>query len=76
MSIKLRVLGPNQTELDTGRATIFFSYETPVAALVPGRGFIRTDRYWSVTTSRHINRWLSGADAEEVAQSELDGLLD
>jgi hypothetical protein len=36
---------------------LFLHYGTPVAAHIPGRGFIRTAKKWSVTTSRHINEW-------------------
>ena len=39
---------------------VFLSYGTPVAAFVPGRGYVATDRKYSVTTSRHVNRYLDG----------------
>lgn len=38
---------------------VFFSYSTPVAAIMDGIGIgVRTDAYHSVTTSRHVNTWL------------------
>lgn len=75
--MKLKVIGPNQTELNFRDDTqVFFSYETPVAAFVPGRGFLRTDFKWSVTTSKHITRWLNGANSTSVPQSELDDLIE
>lgn len=73
--MKLRQIGPNQTELYVGDTVVFFSYETPVAALVPGRGYLRTDQKWSATTSKHINRWLEGVNATLVPQAELDALI-
>lgn len=73
--MKLKPIGSNMTELETEKATILFSYSTPVAACMKdGSGFVRTDRRWSVTTSRHINKWLRGAQAKEVPQAELDDL--
>lgn len=74
--MKLKLIGPNQTELHLGDSlVVFFSYETPVAAFVPGRGFLRTDYKWSVTTSKHINHWLNSANAESVPQFELNELV-
>jgi len=75
--MKLRQVGPNQTEIETITGnTVFFSYNTPVAAcLNDGRGFIRTNKKWSTTTSKHINRWLNGANAVEVNQEILDALV-
>jgi len=69
---------------------VLFSYETPVAAWCSDKtrldtetasalaafptNFIRTREKFSVTTTRHINSWLSGARALEVPQSILDNL--
>lgn len=69
----VRSLGSNQTQVTTGSDTrILFSYETPVAAFVPGRGYLKTRRQFSRTTSKHINQWLSGEEAQIVDQEELD----
>lgn len=71
--MELTPLGPNKTELELPSGVrILFSYRTPVAAWIPGRGFVRTDQHWSVTTSKHINQWLGGVPAESVPQAELD----
>lgn len=73
--MNIKQLKANQTELHTSDgAIIFFSYNTPVAAQLPGGGFIRTNKKWSVTTSKHINQWLGGVKAEEVDQSVLDAM--
>jgi len=72
--MKLKPIASNQTELTVGEHTVLFSYETPVAAWTPD-GAIRTSKKWSVTTSRHINQWLRGAQAREVDQSVLDNLV-
>ena len=75
ISMKLKTLGKNQTEvtLPSG-SVVFFSYNTPVAARLAQGGFVRTSKKWSVTTSRHINQWLNGATAAEVAQEVLDSM--
>jgi hypothetical protein len=57
---------------------VLFSYSTPVAALVPGKGWIRTEQFYSVTTSKHINRWLAencGGEVATVPQWEVDQLV-
>lgn len=53
--------------------SILVSYETPVAAYVPGVGMVRTEEFWSVTTSKHIGLW-GARDAKRVSQSYLDKL--
>ena len=65
-------------EEETADARIFFSYRTPVAAYVFGRGFVRSEDFFSVTTSRHINKWI-GTDSktdttEKVSQDFLNSL--
>ena len=76
--MKLNKLGPNKTELQLADGTVvFFSYKTPVAALIPGEGWVRTDEKYSVTTSKHINQWLAENNAEfvdTVNQHRLDAL--
>lgn len=74
--MKLNPIAANQTVLELESGTeILFSYKTPVAAFIPGRGYIKTDCRWSVTTSKHITQYLAGAKAETVPQAELDSML-
>ena len=72
--MNLQPIGSNQTEITTSNARILFSYKTPVAAFVDGAAY-RTEKKWSVTTSRHINQWLDGRIAAEMPQSFFDKLL-
>ena len=37
-------------------------------------GYERTSKKWSVTTSRHINKWLDGVLAKEQPQEYFDSL--
>ena len=70
----LKSIGNNQTQIDYEDGTsVLFSYSTPVAALTDN-GYYRTSKKWSVTTTRHINKWLDGVLAKEQPQSYFDGL--
>ena len=73
----LTPIASNMTEVETSKARVLFSYRTPVAAYVFGEGFVRTEKWWSVTTSRHINKWLDGGDrpVKQVPQTYLDNLV-
>ena len=75
--MKLTPIAANQTQLNLNDGTeVFFSYKTPVAAYCPSKGYIRTAKYWSVTTSRHINKWLKGiTEVTEVPQEYLTELV-
>jgi len=57
--MKLKRTGYNQTvvSLNNG-AEVFFSYDTPVAGYHHELGYVKTDKYYSKTTSRHINNYL------------------
>ena len=74
--MQLKRLGSNQTEISLNNGTkVFFSYDTPVAAQLHDYEYVRTATKWSVTTSRHINKWLEGVIATEVSQDILDNLV-
>jgi hypothetical protein len=83
--MNLRPVGSNQTELQFGSGTVvFFSYETPVAALVPmigargGKKLMLTNRFYSVTTSRHISQWTidkTDYDWQSVDPEEIEKLI-
>lgn len=71
----------NITEIQKTNGTIvLISYTTPVAAFVQGQGFFRTTERYSVTTTRHVNKWLvkHGADMLAVMNASptfIAGLL-
>lgn len=73
---RLETCGPQShaVHFSDGRA-VLFSYATPVAAFVPGRGYLRTTTSHSVTTSRHVNAW-AGKDARPVPDAEILAVLD
>ena len=74
-SMQLTPIASNMTEIETDDARILFSYRTPVAAYVFGVGYVKTDKWWSVTTSRHINKWTDNCTVKEVSQTFLDKLV-
>jgi hypothetical protein len=53
--------------------SVLWSYKTPVAAFIPGRGYIKTDRRFSVTTSRHINAWV-WKTCDTVPHAEIEAI--
>ena len=59
--MKLKPLASNMTELVLDGVEILFSYQTPVACIKDNnqgsRTFLKTDKQWSQTTSRHISKW-------------------
>ena len=73
-SMQLTPIASNMTEVETSEARILFSYRTPVAAYIYGEGYVKTEKWWSTTTSRHINKW-GAKDAKEVPQALLDNLV-
>ena len=73
--MKLKKLGNNETEVQINdNTTVLFSYETPVAACVHGI-YYKTDKKWSATTSKHINKWLGSVNADIMPQPDLDNLV-
>lgn len=77
--MKVRNVGSNQTEVELSNGTIvLYSYATPVAAFVPGRGGLVSSTKYSATTSRHISkaiyRW--GCSKTIVDQVEIDDIAD
>lgn len=67
--MEMKRTGPNTTIIQTnGGDRIFFSYSEPVAAFIEGRGYFKSEKYFSNTTSGHVSKWLGdeGAKAQTV----------
>lgn len=57
--MKFKQIGSNRTEVETKEGVyVLISYETPVAAFIPGEGVWREDTSSSRTTAKHINQWI------------------
>jgi hypothetical protein len=58
--MKIKSIAANQTEIQLNNGTIVFvSYETPIAAFIPGRGIVKTNVKYSNTTTKHVNKWIA-----------------
>jgi hypothetical protein len=73
--LKLNPIGSNMNEVVVEGKYILFSYKTPVAGW-DELGAFRTDEKFSMTTSKHINKYLGGKDiGRTVAQSYIEDLV-
>jgi len=73
--MKLNPVGSNMNEVEVNGKSILFSYKTPVAGY-DDEGAFRTDEFFSVTTSKHINKYLGGKDVgRKVEQTYIEGLV-
>ena len=73
--MQLKPIGSNMNEIVVKGKSILFSYSTPVAGWDEDGAF-RTDEKFSVTTSKHINKYLGGKDVGRVVeQSWIEGLV-
>ena len=73
--MKLTPIAANQTSVTFNDGTeVFFSYKTPVAAYLPEKGYVKTEKFYSVTTSRHINMYLPTKDVPTVSEEFLVAL--
>ena len=78
MNFKLKLLGPNRTEVHVGRNIIFFSYETPGAAYweeSPDSAWIRTAERYSRTTTKHLGQWLGGCGVKVLPDDQFQTAL-
>jgi hypothetical protein len=70
--MKIKPAGSNMTELETSDGTtVLFSYTTTVAAFMPGVGFIKTEKTFSRTTSKHITKWINKNGSPESTVTEV-----
>ena len=44
----------------SGGREVCLSYGIPVAAFIPGRGYLKTARRYSATSSKHANQYAAG----------------
>jgi hypothetical protein len=77
--MKVKSIRSNQTEIVKNNGSrLLVSYETPVAYwCAPENRLYITDKKWSVTTSKHINKWKQQFSATEkrVDQAALDNYM-
>ncbi len=76
-TMELQSLAANRTLLifNRGITEILFSYSTPVAGYSNKLGYVKTDQWYSSTTTRHINKYIDGKAHTVVSQSVINDLL-
>ena len=73
--MQLNPVGSNMNEVVIEGKYILFSYKTPVAGWDESGAF-RTEDFLSVTTSKHINKYLGGKDVgRKVSQKFIEELV-
>lgn len=74
--MKLTPIAANRNLINYNNGSeVFFSYSTPVAGFSPELGYIKTDRWYSSTTTRHINKYLDCIPAKTVSQETINNLV-
>jgi hypothetical protein len=68
--MKVKNYGSNQTIVQDLGCQVLYSYETPVALIRSSQAY-KTDRKWSVTTSKHINQWLRKEGFDPKSKDEV-----
>jgi hypothetical protein len=74
-NLHLTPLGANVTEVRYGDNYVLFSYQTPVAYMDVSGTCFQTNEKFSVTTSKHISKWLNGRFAAKVNQDQIENLV-
>ena len=74
--MELHSFATNRTLLTFADGTeVFFSYSTPVAGYKPNIGYVKTNQWYSSTTTRHINKYLDDNFALNVEQDTINNLI-
>ena len=68
--------GSNNHEVELGKLTIFFSYQTPIAYHIQGVGYVVRQNEWGTVTGRHMNAIDGGDKKLRIAGSEFKLLLE
>ena len=73
--MKLNPVGSNMNVVEVNGKSVLFSYKTPVAGY-DDQGAFRSEDWFSMTTTKHINKYLGGKDVgRKVSQSYIEGLV-
>lgn len=73
---KIRIHGANQTEVNIGDITLYFSYETCVAFHLAGAGYFVSENVWSRTTAKHISQMTGVSKDRRISKAEFTAKLD
>lgn len=70
--MKIKCYKKNLNLITNNYVGLLFSYETPVAGYNQHIGFFKTKKFWSATTSKHINQFLLDFNVPKNKVMELD----
>jgi hypothetical protein len=70
--MKIKTISKNLNVVSNEYVALCFSYETPVAGYNSHIGFFKTKKFWSTTTSKHINKFLAEYNVPNNKVMELD----
>ena len=74
--MKLTPIAANRNVISYNNGSgVFFSYSTPVAGYCPDKGYLRTEQWYSQTTTKHINKYLDNVEATKVSQETINNLV-
>lgn len=75
--MNLNPIKADMTELVLDEWRVLFSYRTPVAAQKRAtKEYYKTQQKWSVTTTRHINKWIPSDGLRTVVFVEPQEFFD
>jgi hypothetical protein len=78
-TMNLNPIKANMNEVDLGNGMkVLFSYSTAVAYKILGpcgMEYFVTEKFYSRTTSKHINAWMPKDDRNIVTQEHIDNLI-
>lgn len=63
--MKLKHLGRNTAELESGPVTVLFSYGETAAVHVEGFGYVNTNNPKTRATAQHVATWLKAQGAQK-----------
>ena len=70
--MKIKTISKNLNVVSNEDVALCFSYKTAVAGYNSHIGFFKTKKFWSVTTSKHINKFLAEYSVPVNEVMELD----
>ncbi len=74
--MKLTPIAANRNVISYNNGSeVFFSYSTPVAGYHPDKGYLRTEQWYSQTTTKHINKYLGDIPFHTVSQETINNLV-
>ena len=75
--MKLKRLGRKQVLLTTNHGyQILYSYDKPVAGFSPKIGLFKHTKFFSQTTSTHIDDFIKGRDCVEMTSEDIEHMFE